>query len=254
MSLCRVVVLAPVFVSLACASPPPAEPPADAGDLPRAAPGVLYAMGAGLGDAVRTYHFDEKEAREVARGLGDAAIGKSDPALRTPEIGQQLAEFHQARLMAVSRREELAGAFLLEKAAREPGAVKTETGMVLQVLEPGSGPKPTLFDIVAVNHRGTLRDGTVFYTNEGKAPERAQLGTTTRCWQEALGTVAAGGRIRVVCPPSLNYGWVGWPGVVLGGAVLSYDLELVSVEQKAPPPNWNPDWDVTPQPPIGSPR
>lgn len=233
MSVYRVAVLAPLFVSLACASAPPADAPGDAGDLPRAAPGVLYAMGAGLGDQLLTYHFDEEEAREVARGMTDASLGRSIPALRTEQIGVQLGEFHQGRLEALARREELAGAFLLEQAAREPGAVKTESGMVLRVIEPGSGLKPTIFDIVAVNFRGRLRDGTVFFTNEGKPPEKSQLGVDTRCWQEALGAVAAGARIHVVCPPELSYGSGGWPGVVGGGAVLSYDLELLAVEPDA---------------------
>src|SRR2546422_868463 len=81
------------------------------------------------------------------------------------------------------------------------GALKTETGMVLHVIDPGSGPKPTLFDYVSLNYQGTLRDGSVFYSNQGKPPERSQLGVNTRCWQEALGAVAAGARLHVVCPP-----------------------------------------------------
>jgi FKBP-type peptidyl-prolyl cis-trans isomerase FkpA len=251
MSLCRVIALAPVFVSLACATAPQAEVPAAAGELPRAAPGVLYAMGAGLGDQLQAYHFDEAESREVARGLSDAALGKPTAAQRTEEIAVKIGEFHQARLEELARREEIAGAYLLEQAAHEPGAVKTETGMVLRVIAPGSGPKPTIFDIVEVNYRGTMRDGSVFYTNEGKPPDKSQLGVTTRCWQYALGEVAAGARVHVVCPPELSYGAGGWPGVVPGGAVLTYDLELVSVEPRSPPPNWQPEWDVAPQPPLG---
>jgi FKBP-type peptidyl-prolyl cis-trans isomerase FkpA len=249
MSLSRVAVLAPVLLSLACTSIP-ADSPAEAGELPRAEPGVLYAMGAGLGDQVRTYHFDEEEVREVARGMSDAALDQSIPELRTAEIGEQLARFHQTRLTELAKREKREGEYLLEQALREPGAVRTETGMVLRIIEPGSGPKPTIFDIVAVNHRGTLRDGTVFHTNEGKPPDRSQLGTDTRCWQEALGAVAAGARLHIVCPPEISYGWGGWAGVVPGGAVVSYELELVAVEQKAPPPNWNPEWDAKPAPPL----
>ena len=252
MSPCRVAALVAVLVSLACATAPPPEAPAEAGELPRAQPGVLYAMGAGIGEQVYAYHLDDEELSEVVRGMSDAALGRSDAALRTAEIGQELAAFHQTRLTELARREELAGAYLLEQAAREPGAVRTETGMVLRVIEPGSGPKPTIFDLVTVNYRGTMRDGTVFHTNEGKPPDRSQLGISTRCWQEALGSVAAGARLHVVCPPSLTYGAGGWPGVVPGGAVASYDLELVAVEPKAPPPNWKPDWDVKPEPPLGS--
>ena len=119
---------------------------------------------------------------------------------------------------------------MLEAAAREPGAVKTESGMILRVIEKGSGPSPTIWDFVRINYHGTLRDGTVFYTNRGQEPLRVQLGTTTRCWQEAFGAVAAGARMHVVCPPALGYGWGGWPGVVPGWRGAQYDLELLSVE------------------------
>jgi FKBP-type peptidyl-prolyl cis-trans isomerase FkpA len=254
MSRSRLAAVAPVLVSLACASAPPAEGPAAAGGLPRAAPGVLYSIGASLGEEVQTYQLDEGEVREVARGMSDAALGKPTGAERTEEVAVHVGEFHEARLKELARREELAGGFLLEQAEREPGAVKSETGMVLRVIEPGSGPKPTIFDYVSVNWKGTLRDGSAFLSNEGKPPERSQLGVNTRCWQEALADVAAGARLHVVCPPELSYGWGGWPGMVPGGAVLSYDLELVSIEQRPPPPNWQPDWDVKPQPPIGSPK
>jgi len=240
MSLRRLTALVPVLVALACDSAPPAAdaPQAGASDLPQAAPGVLYAIGSVIADQVKEYHLDEAEARELARGLTDAVLGKVGPELRSQEMGAKVSEFHEARLKELARREELAGAFLLEEAGREPGVVKTEGGAVMKVIEAGSGPKPRLYDVVAVNHQGKLRDGTVFNSNEGQPPEKSQLGVNTRCWQQSLGAVAAGARVHVVCPPALNYGWGGWPGVVPGGAVLSYDLELVSVEPKEPPPGW----------------
>jgi len=241
MSMRRVAALAPILAWIGCASAPPADAPADAGELPRAAPDVLYAMGAALGDQVKDYHFDQGELREVERGIRDAALRQPTDAVRTPEMGAKVGEFHEARLKELARREELAGAFLLEQAARVPGAVKTESGAVLQVIEPGSGPKPTIFDFVTLNYQGMLRDGSVVLSNQGKEPERSQLGVRTRCFQEALGAVGAGARVHVVCPPSMNYGWGGFPGLVPGGAVLSYDIELLKIEPHAPPPNWKGD-------------
>ncbi|HKA16003.1 MAG TPA: FKBP-type peptidyl-prolyl cis-trans isomerase [Myxococcota bacterium] len=235
----RIATLGPLLASLACAGPPRADGWQET-DLPRADPGVLYAIGASLGKQVKDYHLDEEEAREVARGMLDETRGRSYTGMRTEGTSDQIADFNERRLQELARREELAGAPALESAAREPGAVKTESGMVLQVLDKGSGEAPTIFDYVTINYHGTLRDGNVFWSNRGQAPYRVQLGTTTRCWQEAFAAVAPGARLHVVCPPSLNYGWGGWPGVVPGGAVLSYDLELLSVEPHAPPPNWSP--------------
>ena len=224
-------VLASVFGWLACAGATPHGEQRD--DLPRAEIGVLYAMGSSLGTILGSYELDEEEAREVARGLIDSAAHRPYAGVQTEETAQQVTAFHETRLQELARREELAGQPLLESAASEPGAVRTETGLVLRVLDPGTGPHPTIFDWVTLNYRGTLRDGSVFFTNEGEAPYRVQLGTTTRCWQQALGAVAEGARLHAVCPPALSYGWGGWTGVVRGGAVLSYDLELLAVEPDA---------------------
>jgi FKBP-type peptidyl-prolyl cis-trans isomerase FkpA len=168
--------------------------------------------------------------------MRDVVMRRPYAGVRTDETPRQVTEFHERRMQALARREERDGASVLERAAGEAGAVTTESGMVLRVIDPGSGPQPSIFDFVTINYRGTLRDGTVFYTNDGQEPFRVQLGTTTRCWQEALGAIAAGARVHAVCPPSLGYGWGGWPGVVPGGAVLSYDLELLSVEPQPEQP------------------
>jgi FKBP-type peptidyl-prolyl cis-trans isomerase len=243
--LARLVLVFALFAALACAGR--GAPPADASraattssdekGLPRAEEGVLYAIGASLGEQVKSYAFDADEAKEVARGMIDNAMGRPYAGPRSEDLATNVGAFHERRLQELARREELAGAPALERALSEPGARKTESGMVLNVLDLGKGAPPTIFDAVTVDYHGTLRDGTVFDTSRGKQPTVAQLGTMTRCLQEALGHVGAGARLRVACPPSLGFGWGGWPDVVPGGSVLIYELELLSVERKAPPPN-----------------
>ena len=234
----RVVPSFALIAGIACAgrgAPPAAESGLNANDLHRAPDGVLYAIGYSMGDQVREYDLDAKEAEEVARALVDRALERPYAGRRDEALSDEVALFHEHRLQEVARREELAGAPVLERALAEPGAVKTESGMILNVLDPGSGPPPTLFDQVTVEFEGRLRDGTVFDTSRGRHPTVAPLGTTNRCWQESLGSVGAGARLRVACPPSLGYGWGGWPGVVPGGGVLIYELELVGIERRAPP-------------------
>jgi FKBP-type peptidyl-prolyl cis-trans isomerase FkpA len=229
-----------VIAGLACAGHG-APPTADREGLPRADDGVLYAIGDSLGEQVKLYAFDEVEAQEVARGLVDHALGRPYAGPLDETLAGKVALFHEQRVKELARREELAGAPALERALHEPGAVKTQSGMILNVLDPGSGPSPGMFDYVTVDYRGTLRDGTVFDTSEGKESWRSRLGETNRCWQEALGSVGAGARLRVACPPSIGFGWGGWPGVVPGGSVLVYELELLRVEAGTVPQGYSRD-------------
>ena len=229
------------LLALACVGPTP-RPAEDPGpsprsdELPRAGESVLYAIGFALGTQVEAYALDEAETREVARGMIDASLRRPYAKAQSEDLAAQIGEFHERRLKALARREEIAGAAVLERAASAEGAVKTDTGMILTVLEPGTGAPPSIFDFVRITFHGTLREGTVFHTNRGEDPYRVQLGTTLRCWQQALGAVSPGARLHVVCPPDLGYGWAGWPGRVPGGSVLSFELELIEVIPTPPPP------------------
>jgi FKBP-type peptidyl-prolyl cis-trans isomerase len=237
----RALYLLALISGLACAgraTPPSDAPSLTANGLVPAEKGVLYAIGYSLGQQVEPYELDAAETEEVARGMVDQALGRPYAGPRYEALSDEVALFHENRSKEVAQREELAGAPALERALREPGAVKSESGMILNVLDAGSGEPPKIFDVVTVEFEGTLRDGTVFETSRGAAPRVAQLGITNRCWQESLGSVGVGARVRVACPPSLGYGWGGWPGVVPGGGVLIYELELVAIERKPPPPNW----------------
>jgi len=49
-----------------------------------------------------------------------------------------------------------------ERAAGQPGAVKTSSGLIYRQLRAGSGPSPAANDSVKVHYRGTLIDGTEF--------------------------------------------------------------------------------------------
>src|SRR5580704_9208860 len=79
----------------------------------------------------------------------------------------------------------------LDKAAREPGAVKTPSGMVYRELTPGSGPSPSATDIVTVNYRGTLTDGKEFDSSKAAVP--LPLAAVIPCWTEGVQKMKVGG-------------------------------------------------------------
>src|SRR5579871_3167562 len=118
----------------------------------------------------------------------------------------------------------------LDKAAKEPGAIKTPTGLVYRELRPGSGafPKPT--DVVKVNYRGTLTNGTEFDSSY-KRNESATfpLNQVIPCWTEGLQRMKVGGKSQLVCPASIAYGDRGAPPDIPGGATLIFEVELLRI-------------------------
>ena len=121
-------------------------------------------------------------------------------------------------------------ATFLEKAAAEPGAVKTPSGLVYRELRPGTGPTPEATDMVTVNYRGTLIDGTEFdssyKTNE---PAQFPLNHVIPCWTEGVQKMKVGGKSKLVCPAAIAYGEKGSPPVIPPDATLVFEVELLAI-------------------------
>jgi FKBP-type peptidyl-prolyl cis-trans isomerase FkpA len=118
----------------------------------------------------------------------------------------------------------------LEKAAAEPGATKTSSGLVYRELKPGTGASPKVSDIVKVNYRGTLVDGTEFDSSyKRNEPATFPLGQVIPCWTEGVQKMKVGGKSQLVCPSSIAYGERGSPPVIPGGATLIFEVELLGI-------------------------
>jgi len=118
----------------------------------------------------------------------------------------------------------------LDKAAAEPGAIRTASGLVYRELRAGSGLSPKASDTVKVNYRGTLLDGTEFDSSyKRNEPISFPLNGVIPCWTEGVQKMKVGGKSQLVCPSSIAYGERGSPPVVPGGATLIFEVELLGI-------------------------
>ena len=129
--------------------------------------------------------------------------------------------------------EQLTDESILEKAAKEPGSIKTASGLIYTEIEPGSGPSPSATDTVKVHYRGTLKDGTEFDSSyKNNEPLEIPLDRVIPCWTEGVQRMKAGGKARLVCPANIAYGAEGRPPVIPGGATLIFEIALIDVGHK----------------------
>jgi FKBP-type peptidyl-prolyl cis-trans isomerase FkpA len=118
----------------------------------------------------------------------------------------------------------------LDKAAAEPGAIRTASGLVYQELKPGTGASPSATDVVKVHYRGTLLDGTEFDSSyKRNEPAQLPLNQVIPCWTEGVQKMKIGGKSKLVCPSSIAYGDRGSPPAVPGGATLIFEIELLGI-------------------------
>ena len=107
----------------------------------------------------------------------------------------------------------------------------TASGLQYQVLKVGTGPRPKASDTVVVNYRGTLIDGTEFDSSYGRGqPAEFPVGGVIRGWTEALQMMPVGSKWRIVLPADLAYGDKGAGAKIAPGAVLVFEVELISIK------------------------
>lgn len=114
----------------------------------------------------------------------------------------------------------------LEKAAAEPGAVRTPSGLIYRDLREGTGTSPSAADTVKVNYKGTLINGTQF---DAANDQRFGLNQVIPCWTEGVQKMKVGGKAQLVCPASIAYGERGSPPTIPGGATLVFEIELLGI-------------------------
>jgi FKBP-type peptidyl-prolyl cis-trans isomerase FkpA len=120
---------------------------------------------------------------------------------------------------------------VLEKAAAEKGAVKTESGLVYRSLKDGSGASPKETDVVRVHYRGTFPDGKEFDSSISRGqPAEFPLNRVIKCWTEGVQRMKVGGKARLTCPASIAYGERGaGGGAIPPNATLIFEVELLGI-------------------------
>ncbi|QDL53385.1 FKBP-type peptidyl-prolyl cis-trans isomerase [Rhodoferax aquaticus] len=120
-----------------------------------------------------------------------------------------------------------------EAAAKEEGAVVTESGLVIRMLKEGTGASPKASDRVSVHYRGKLVNGSEFDSSYSRgAPSDFPLGGVIPCWTEGLQRMKVGGKAKLTCPAKLAYGQRGINGVIPPFATLIFEVELVAIKGK----------------------
>lgn len=117
--------------------------------------------------------------------------------------------------------------------AGRPGVQTTADGVQYQVIKAGDGPKPTANDIVLVDYKGSLIDGSVFDASQPGHPAGLPVAGVVPGFSEALMLMPKGATYRVWIPPQLGYG-PETKGPIPGNSVLVFDLTLEEIQAITP--------------------
>ncbi|MBI5848234.1 MAG: FKBP-type peptidyl-prolyl cis-trans isomerase [Nitrospirae bacterium] len=192
---------------------------------------TLYAIGLSVAKSLVPFSLTPAELEFVKQGLTDAITG-SKPGIELSAYNTRIQEMARARRKVQGEKLEPENKAALEKVAAEKGAVKTASGLVYLSLREGTGTGPMAADTVRANYRGTLPDGREFDSSAKRGkPLEFKLESVIKCWSEGLQMMKPGGKAIIACPAALAYGDIGAGDLILPGATLTFEIELLEVKK-----------------------
>ena len=192
---------------------------------------TFYAVGLIVARQLSVFNPTSAELEIIKQAITDAHAGtKLEVDLGAYQ--EKVQALAQARRKAQGEKVAAANKDFLVQAAKEKNAVKTASGLIYLPLHEGTGTIPGPTDTVTINYRGTLPSGKEFDSSykRGKAFE-FRLDGTIKCFSEGLQRMKTGGKARLICPPELAYGEAGAGDLILPGATLVFDVELLDVKK-----------------------
>jgi FKBP-type peptidyl-prolyl cis-trans isomerase FklB len=199
---------------------------------------VSYSLGAKTGESLKQQEI-QVNTQQFSNGLNDALAGKK-LSLTEQEIHNTLMQFqaqHIAKLTERDKKLASENAVKSEKFLKDnktkPNVKTLPSGLQYVVLTPGKGNSPKSSDVVTVNYRGTLIDGTEFDSSYSRGePTTFPLNELIPGWQEALLKMQPGAKWKIFVPPNLAYGEKGAGNTIQPNSALVFEIELINVKSE----------------------
>src|ERR1700746_548680 len=171
----------------------------------------------------------------LAAGIKDALANK--PQLTPDQVKDVMAQFEkdmEQKQKQLGEKNKTEGAKFLEENKKKPDVKTTASGLEYKVIKDGTGPQPKATDMVTVNYRGTLIDGTEFDSSYKRGqPATFPLNGVIKGWTEGLQLMKVGSKYQFFVPSNLAYGERAVGPDIAPNATLIFEVELLDVK---PPP------------------
>ena len=196
---------------------------------------LSYSIGASIGKNLK------KEATDIdidllIKGLKNAIAGEK--LLMSDNDVRQVMGSYQSELRKrsmVTKQEALVankkkGDDFLAANKTKDGVVVLPSGIQYQIIKAGNGKKPVDSDMIEVNYRGSLIDGTTFDATQPDHPANFKLASLISGWKEALKLMPTGSKWKIFIPSQLAYGERGVGSDIGPNETLIFEVELLAIK------------------------
>lgn len=189
-----------------------------------------YSVGYDVGRSIKR-QIVGVDADSMARGLKDGVSG-SAPVIPDAEIQQRFAAVRQESAQKILEKNKQDGEAFLARNKGAKGVKTTASGLQYKVITAGKGKQPTADDMVTVNYRGTLIDGTEFDSSyKRNQPATFPVKGVIPGWTEGLQLMKEGSKWMLYIPSSLAYAERGAGHMIGPNSTLVFEVELLSIKK-----------------------
>ncbi|MBM2816672.1 MAG: rane protein [Ignavibacteria bacterium] len=239
----RGILIVPVFIGLLACSAQSKEKVT----LKTLEDSVSYSIGMSIGTNLKTDSV-MLNLDAVKAGMRDAlydtvTVLTKDQMMKVLQSWQtEMQKKQMEKRMKASEGNKKIGEDYLTENKKKSGVVTLPSGLQYKVVKSGSGKTPGATSSVKVHYKGTLINGKVFDSSEGKEPLDLTVNGVIKGWTEALQLMKEGDKWTLYIPSELGYVDRGAGADIGPNEALIFDVELIKVNESAPepPPEANP--------------
>lgn len=191
---------------------------------------LAYAIGLDLGAYIKNMD-STMNVDIVASAIKDVLASKQK--IEQEAAYAFLREYFMVKKPARAKAE--ADAFIASVEKDNKNAKRTESGLLYEIITPGSDVKPKNdSDVVRVMYEGKLSTGKVFDSSYERG-DTAEFGLdrVIKGWGEGLKLIGTGGKIKLWIPSDLAYGEQGSGQSIGPNQALVFEVELFDVKPAA---------------------
>lgn len=189
---------------------------------------LSFAIGQSIGSNLGRQDMTDLDPDLIAHGIRTNLAGEGWDDMAVQATIETMLRERQERAMAGRIETETA---FLDSVAALPGVITTESGLVYQVLQEGTGASPLATDEVEAHYHGMLLNGEVFDSSVDKGrPIVLAVNRFIPGWIEGLQLMKEGAKYKFWIPEGLAYGARPPQGSgIPPNSALIFELELLKV-------------------------
>lgn len=197
---------------------------------------ISYGMGLQIGKSYKSDTTIKLNTEILSRAFHEAytadELSLSDEELQNffTSLNTSMQSMHQARLAEQAKPEIEKGAKFLAENKTNEGVMETPSGLQYKIVKQGSGKTPTMGNVVSINYKLSLLDGTEIEATTPDHPAEFPINQLIPGMQEAITLMSEGSTYLLWIPSNIGYGNMP-SGNIPGGSVLCFEMELLKILQ-----------------------